>query len=202
MTQWHARVFDFYQHYNPAKLKEAGFFDDLLRTHKGKEKQLLDMLVSKYGPEPPNIGPPMFVLHPLSVQVRFKFNKDNNRKASPLIELDAQLGTLAPRSRHPSQIAAATASMQQTVDISLTPSQFGAVVAMAESLTNYRKYAKYRQFRPRRTDTQRCIRPDKSQRVPPVPGCTDPTRPNNPMARKWWSYAIQAIIIGNRQKRR
>ena len=218
MTGWHSRVLDFYQHYNPAKLRETAFFTNLFRQHKGKEQQLLDLLISKYGPEPPQIGAPMFVLHPVSAQVQLKFNKDTNRKVTPLFEIAAQFGTLAPRpvaaaatppaadtaaaTSPAADTDAATSPVYRSIEITLTPSQFGAVAAMAESLTNYRKYAKYRQFRPRRTEKHRNIRPDKSQRVSAPPGSPSSTRPSNPMAKRWWSYAIQAIMVQNRQKRR
>ena len=42
----------FYAAYNPVKLEEAGFLDNAIQTHAGKEEMLFARLVQQYGPEP------------------------------------------------------------------------------------------------------------------------------------------------------
>jgi hypothetical protein len=46
------RIEKFYRHYNPEKLKDAGFLETVIGTYKGHEGILIRQLIALYGPEP------------------------------------------------------------------------------------------------------------------------------------------------------
>ena len=108
------------------------------------------------------VKPSTHVLQPLNLMVIFKSYQSTANRDLPLFEISVG----------GAKSTAETASEESnpTLSLRVTPGQFGALAAIADNLTNYRKFSRLRGTRPKST------------------------RPSND-PRGWWRYIIHAVVI-------
>lgn len=110
-----------------------------------------------------------YVLNPLHLAVSFKSYKTTANRDLPLF--DICIGGGRRGSTNLSNHNGSNGDVDvPTLSLQITPDQFGALAAITDSLTNYRKYSKLRSWRPKQT------------------------RPKSD-ARGWWRYIIHAVIL-------
>ena len=105
-----------------------------------------------------------YILLPVSLMVNFKSFKSTPTRDTPLF--DIAVGGVD----HSSESKASPNESNLTLALRVCPDQFGAIAAITDSVTNFRKFSKLRVRRPKNS------RPK-----------------DNP--RGWWQYIIHAVIL-------